>query len=352
MLRIIEARRILAAIIVLLALFFFTGKASAGTLDNGVGWLWGASQDGNDGNYTGVGWISLNCINTSSCSSVDYGVKFPLDGSPASGYGWSENLGWISFNETDIAGCPSGTCTARIEGESLKGWARVLGVKEAQDSGNSGGWSGFINLDRVTFASISGITGGYGWNGENNNDPPLGSNEANGLGWIDFSRAGIALTNPPEPFSICRNSCDSGVDLSRSGLTVSIVIGDNKNLKACYNSFGCLRTDPLTDVTSISTWAEEPGNVTMSLSPGPNDRIATADNEGTENITATYGSNQASVHFSASSFAGVTCWKCNDSIHSCSSEVVMSGVCSGDYFDSEINCNKACGLSSWKEVSP
>ena len=45
----------------------------------------------------GAGWISLNCVNTNSCDSVDYKVLKDNKGN-LSGYGYSENDGWINFN--------------------------------------------------------------------------------------------------------------------------------------------------------------------------------------------------------------------------------------------------------------
>lgn len=353
-----KAKIISTTTLVFLALFFFSGTILAGTEHNGVGWLWGGSQDGSNNTYTGIGWISLNSTNTLS-SPTNYGVSFPLNGDPASGYAWSENVGWISFNEADLAGCPSGTCSARIEEESLKGWARVLAVKDASAVGNSGGWSGFISLDgliyNATFNSSTGELGGYAWNGENNNDPPLGSNIANGLGWISFSRAGIGISDPPSIFSICRDSCDSAVDLSKAGYTVPLsFIGATKNLKACYNSFGCLRTDPLTDVTSISSWIEQfPGSGAISLSGGdPN--VATAMSDGSETVTATDPlGNQASVAFSVSSIPPKTCWRCDSVSHKCSSGIVYAVSCPEESpINSETECNTICKYGSWIEVAP
>lgn len=364
----IKAKRIPAAAFVFLALIFFAGTASAGPLDNAIGWLWGGSQDGSNNTYTGVGWISLNSTNTSS--STNYGVKFPLDGTPASGYAWSENVGWISFNDgtvapypNDLAGCPSGTCSARIVGESLQGWARVLSIKDA--GSNSGGWSGFIKLDsvpgagKVTFNSSTGRLGGYAWNGENANDPPLGSppfsNIANGLGWISFSRAGIGISDPPRIFSICRENCNSENDLSKTGyITPLSYIGATKNLKACYNSFGCLSTDPLADVTSSSVWTEgslAPGSA-ISLSGG-NPNAATAMNEGNETIKATYQGNEAPATFHVSSFQPKPCWRCDSASHKCSSGIVYALDCPAESpIDSEAECNTVCKPGSWKEVAP
>lgn len=67
-------------------------------LDSGArGWLWSAN----------VGWISLSCVNTSSCATVNYGVTHDSAGNLA-GYAWSPNIGWISFSCDDTNTCGSG----------------------------------------------------------------------------------------------------------------------------------------------------------------------------------------------------------------------------------------------------
>lgn len=59
--------------------------------------------DVDDGALTGyiwaenIGWISLSCENTGSCSTVEYGVVNDGSGN-LSGYAWSENTGWINYS--------------------------------------------------------------------------------------------------------------------------------------------------------------------------------------------------------------------------------------------------------------
>ncbi|MDD3607655.1 MAG: hypothetical protein PHQ20_02570 [Candidatus Moranbacteria bacterium] len=186
-------KNLLVVLFFLISFFLGTAiKTKAGTEHNLVGWLWGGSEDANSGTTTGVGWVSINNIDQTGNpvnGSVNYGVNIPQVDGNLSGYAWSENLGWISFNEADLAGCPDGAaCTARRIGNNLAGWARVLSIKEAYSSGNSGGWQGFIDLSNI---SINGdALSGYGWNGET---AGVGSNYANGLGWIDFN--GVSIVN-------------------------------------------------------------------------------------------------------------------------------------------------------------
>jgi len=64
--------------------------------DNVRGYAWSS-------NY---GWISMSCLNDSSCGVSNYGVKICNAGCAPSnkfnffGYGWSSGAGWISFNST------------------------------------------------------------------------------------------------------------------------------------------------------------------------------------------------------------------------------------------------------------
>ena len=100
-----------------------------------VGWLNAEpSGDGGDGvqvdgfKLTGyiwaenIGWISLSCQNTASCTTVDYGVV--NDGlGYLSGYAWGENVGWINFapNRGNVRINSQGRFTGYAWGENV-GW--------------------------------------------------------------------------------------------------------------------------------------------------------------------------------------------------------------------------------------
>src|SRR3989339_2238778 len=213
---------------------------------NVTGWLWGGSEDANlggtencmvypanpsciDGDETGFGWISMNCLDRESATGktckdkndpsfdfssniVDYGVNFPESGN-ASGYGWGgENIGWVDFSGVSV--------TAIGSEKHLSGTAQIVSILQA--GLNAGGWSGKIkmagdgsswngssctgindygNNNRRNYGVIidsDGNFSGKGWNGEEDGS---GGNMANGFGWIDFSRAeiteilGIRLTD-------------------------------------------------------------------------------------------------------------------------------------------------------------
>jgi type II secretory pathway pseudopilin PulG len=100
-------------------IFSFTGPETSNISNSyhyawseNVGWIDFAYPGGNvqvprqDGELKGLSyilsdnsWISLNCLSTDSCSSVDYKVSSDEDGN-LFGWAWSENYGWISFSCT------------------------------------------------------------------------------------------------------------------------------------------------------------------------------------------------------------------------------------------------------------
>ena len=80
-------------------------------------------------------WISLNCVSTDSCSTVNYKVSSDSDGN-LSLWGWSENYGWISFScatggsdggnicSTSDYGVTVATSTGEFDGYA---WAETVG---------------------------------------------------------------------------------------------------------------------------------------------------------------------------------------------------------------------------------
>jgi hypothetical protein len=186
-----------------LALFLFVFAAASAVkiqaAGNMTGWLWGggAESDGSapyDETSTNVGWISANSDNQGG--SVDYGINVPSGTGDISGYAWSENIGWISFNAADLAGCPQGSCKSeKVAGNNLKGWARILSIKTAFATGNSGGWQGWISLSGPQYGvkiNADNTLSGFAWSDE--------------LGWIDFSKASYKETSllevKPDPLTL------------------------------------------------------------------------------------------------------------------------------------------------------
>ncbi|MDD5490035.1 MAG: hypothetical protein PHP25_05160 [Candidatus Moranbacteria bacterium] len=180
-------------------------KIHAGTSDSGSGWLWGGGAGPNDGTNTNVGWISIN--NTNQGGATNYGLNIPSGTGAISGYAWSENIGWISFNAADTAGCPQGSCNAtKVAGNNIKGWARILGIRDALAQSNSGGWQGWISLSGAQYGvkiNADNTLTGYGWSDE--------------LGWIDFSRAKYE-----EPCTLVFEPASKTVDENTSGIQVTL----------------------------------------------------------------------------------------------------------------------------------
>ncbi len=131
-----------------------------------------------------IGWVSFSCANTSSCSTVNYGVSADASGN-LSGYAWSSNIGWISFNQT--SGCPEAGCTTqpKIDPSSgaVSGWAKALAA-------DNNGWDGWIKLGGSWAPSVvfsSGAAAGYSWG-------------ADVVGWLRWSGLGYGVT---ETFASC-----------------------------------------------------------------------------------------------------------------------------------------------------
>lgn len=174
-------------------------KVQAGTEHSVTGWLWGGGAGSSDGTNTNVGWISMN--NTNQSGATNYGVNIPAGNGDVTGYAWSEYIGWVSFNSGDLAGC-TGASGARREGHFLKGWARIISIRDA--AGNAGGWLGCIKLssesgDPITYGvdidKMLGVSSGshtYAWSDE--------------LGWIDFGQAKYTETSTlnvkPNPLTL------------------------------------------------------------------------------------------------------------------------------------------------------
>jgi len=249
---------------------------------NVMGWLWGGGteSDGSapwDDANTNVGWISLNRTNCDSdnngttdtgnyancpsgASVADYGVNIPSSDGNVTGYAWSENIGWISFNAADLTSCPTGTCSARREGDYLKGWARIIAIKDAAASSNSGGWEGWLSLNDKTGSNygvqISKMDGTgnnptYAWSASSS-----GSGE---LGWIDFSRATYE-----EPCSIDITSsmtitagqtgtlAISRDRITNSSLTVSLTSSDTSKVTVPASAtISANRIDTTVDATAL-----------------------------------------------------------------------------------------------------
>lgn len=124
-----------------------------------------------------IGWISFK----DGLRPVSIGT----DGS-LTGYAWSENIGWIQFG--GLSGFPNTTngTNAKLVGNSITGWARVVSGMTPSGVDNRGGFDGWISLSGSNYGvTVNGSNlGGFAW----------GSDV---VGWIDFS--GVRITRVQNP---------------------------------------------------------------------------------------------------------------------------------------------------------
>jgi len=117
-----------------IAQFSLMTPQECAALYNTHGWAWSDN----------VGHISFNCNNDyngnntmgpaymseleNRCSTSCYGVNVSTSTEIVSGYAWSDNIGWISFNQSDLVGCPSGICNAKVDilTGKVSGWGKAI----------------------------------------------------------------------------------------------------------------------------------------------------------------------------------------------------------------------------------
>jgi hypothetical protein len=227
----------------------------------------GNPNNGLSGYETGVGWISMSSescdINgngtyqgategapagcPTSGTVIPYGVNIPSNTGAATGYAWmnaggnpdngaQNGIGWVDFNpygDDGIMGnsddhCTTGApgagqyraasctpppevgCSAGVQrnGNNLSECARIVSIAQATVApSNSGGWDGWIKMrdasDRYQ-VKVSDMKGSAGTGNCANKNCAWSE-----LGWIDFSRASMAITYSlslsPNPLIIQRN---------------------------------------------------------------------------------------------------------------------------------------------------
>ena len=171
-----------------------------------TGWAWSDT----------VGWISL--------SGTGYGLSIASNGT-VSGYAWSDNIGWISANSSDVAGCPSGTCTPKISAGALTGWLKAL-------SADGNGWDGWISLSGSGYGPTlaNGAFTGYSW----------GSDV---VGWVDWSLARSTYAQCT-PSTVYTCSPVSGYDTNGNSTVVKTVTDSScavtlTNAPVCHTPYFC-----------------------------------------------------------------------------------------------------------------
>jgi hypothetical protein len=162
----LKKRRVVFAFLFLFAFLIYPSNgalASGCSATNVQGYAWSDN----------IGWISFSCLNEYEVGAgVDYGVNLNKSTGILTGQAWSDSVGWISFDSADLAGCPSGTCEAKISSGSASGWAKV--VSEDEWISLSGTIEGSAEEYGVEFTHPD--FSGYAWGDET-------------AGWISFNCA-------------------------------------------------------------------------------------------------------------------------------------------------------------------
>lgn len=230
-----------------------------------------------------TGWISFSSINcdlnddgrvdstAAGCPAVGTPVaKYRVSEDPAtgalSGYAWSPNVGWITFDSSKTAGCPSGTCAAKVNLSTgaLSGWALTCGSFANKNActgaaePEAGGWDGWIHLSGTTGSGVSygAVQGsdckfsGYAWGSDLN------------LGWIHFGGPGTGYG-----VFVANNSSPSCLSVDIADLT-SCPVGTVGTYPNCSCPAGTIGQYPLCDQNTSSTcpsgYTGTPPNCTLS----------------------------------------------------------------------------------------
>ncbi len=178
---------VLSSLIIIAAFIFFTDRAYSTISGPLGGYAWSDN----------IGWVSFNCATggptgNNICATSNYFITMDNSGL-FSGYAWSDNVGWISANQSDLTGCPSSPCWAKLDGNTVTGWMKALSA--------SNGWDGWISLSGSNYGvtiNSDGAFSGYAW----------GSDV---VGWLSFSGVSpaygvtmnaISCTIAPSPSTI------------------------------------------------------------------------------------------------------------------------------------------------------
>lgn len=168
----ISFKKFLPAIILLGGIFYFLGWLSssgpvrAAASDNVSGFAWSEN----------IGWISLNCANT-SCASSNYGVNISPTTGNFSGFAWSENVGWIDFAPAGpYPSSPNYSAKLDFGSGQVSGWIKALASAD--------GWDGWIK----TRKDASDPGSDYGVNYNNSSKKFSGWAWGNDVvGWVSFN---------------------------------------------------------------------------------------------------------------------------------------------------------------------
>ena len=171
---------LLAALLVIAASVFSIPRAANSQATSAInGYAWSET----------IGWIDLNCANTNTCASSNFGLSVDSAGM-VSGYAWSENIGWVKFG--GLSSFPAAGGNAQIVGNTLIGWARACAGTAPGDCSTmvdrSDGWDGWIALKDPT-GNTYGVTLSAGnFNICNSTTKSCAWGDVN-TGWLSFENA-------------------------------------------------------------------------------------------------------------------------------------------------------------------
>ncbi|MEW5805298.1 MAG: hypothetical protein AB1721_01015 [Patescibacteria group bacterium] len=113
----------------------WSGGASSQDLNEGVGWIDFKPSNSEvriplgQGDFLGMAYspwvnnyLSLNCLSTNSCDTVDYKVYSDSDWI-LHGWAWSDLFGWLSFNSQDTSSTVSYQVSISSSTGEFSGWA-------------------------------------------------------------------------------------------------------------------------------------------------------------------------------------------------------------------------------------
>lgn len=177
-----------------------------------------------------IGWVSFN----------DGTVSMDEAGN-LSGFAWSSNVGWIKFG--GLSGFPDSSLgqNAKMEGNDLIGWARVVSVINPltiKSIDNRGGWDGWISLNSRGKSPNYGVT----LNGSNYTGFAWGSDV---FGWMDWKQVKVSATDV-----LCTSANGLLVDGESTTVTTKIASGADKG--KCQSQQYICKGQTLEEVGGIS----------------------------------------------------------------------------------------------------
>lgn len=187
------------------------------------GYAWSAHKDISTGETGGVGWISFSSSTGSGISvfTDPTGLLWGQAWGATTGAEGKYRYGWLSFTQSTLAGCPSGSCEARLDKNTgaISGWGKFTdadgqyGWVSLRGNGYGvcyGGSTSVANVENGIFGTSEVMTGATcaGDGSDVNKDlSGLMWGGLSGGGWFAFttgtlSPSGVLSINPSGPVNL------------------------------------------------------------------------------------------------------------------------------------------------------